>query len=1331
MMLALCCASAKLHTQTPCCDFAGDLAQGWQVSYPDPANPCIVQVCAPQFFDDLCTEQIANSDLDWGDGTPVFPVLTDMQDCYTHEYQTPGVYVISTPIIRMDVTGGVCDSGVMAVTVEAGCSANVCCSDQQQFLDKIAQGWQAEVDGCHLQLCAFQFLDNDCYYLSTSELDWGDGNVVLDVLTPFAGCYEHTYSGSGVYSIKATICEADENGNICWCAPMEITITVVCAPPPPECCKDQEAFLDKIKQGWQVNQNECEVSLCAPQFDSSCYVLTWETPDWGDGSPGQPGNSPMQSCYSHTYDNSGSYEITATVCEVDSSGCICWCEQMNTVVEVDCGVPTDCCADSLGFFDRISQGFSISQQGCCINLKPKALGPCDVVTEWCFDGTCVPSSPASGAVTWCFDQSGSHEICMKAALIDPATGAICTDTVYCETITMECDSTDCVCGPWDLSYGIYAPNSNVAFQEPVNCGDTINVLCGNSVCLIGQLNCIGQSADPTCEGTPLWWQITDPNNPLLQIHGDILTPDVAICLNDAILSQPGVYIFTIYGACGTNQCTCTIYLNVTECNDICCANPDAFFDRVNEGFSLVTQQGCCIVVEPKALNDCDVVTEWCFDGVCVPGSSGPTTWCFDQSGPHEVCMKAAMIDQDGNICAEAVFCDTLELNCDQGCSCGPWEVEGVLYDNEQPAATLDFEADCGDTIEFGCNWDKLTLSGTVHCLPGPAVDCKFPNFGYAVLYAPDNGPVINILLIGNTFGINLGSAFFSVPGTYKLVVGAQCGDASCECVFYIERPPCNDICCANPDAFFDRVNEGFKWQQSGCCLTLFPTALNDCDVVTEWCIDGTCIPGPFDPANGFTWCFSESGTHEVCMKAAMIEPGGNICAEAVFCDTLELNCNQGCPCGPWKLTGVLKTNDPSQTLDFDLDCGDSILFDCPWEALSINGSFSCEPVAGIACKAELHYLLEDPSGNLLQIGLLIGANFNFTFPAGTFSQPGPYQLTIVGNCGGQQCDCVIYIVRPDCTPDCCTDEQGFIDRVNAGFSWSVDDCCISVVPNELGPCDVISEWCWGDGNCSVGPFPGNATATHCYGESGTYEVCMYVEEVDPLTGGICWEASWCDTLTVECAMSCNCNWDLSIPIPGTTGLTPDCGDTVQLNCPLVDLDISGMLNCSTTDPNCQPTTEIVWVLDRPDTLSDLTGFAAVPNFNILIPKDAMATPGLYALTLTGVCGSDTCTCTIYLQHDCPTFTSEDPGWMRQIRLVPNPASNYVYLLLPDQARGTWNHWTVTLYNANGRAIQERSLSDGKASQRFDLATLSSGAYHFVARDAAGVVRWTGQFVKTE
>ncbi|GEM_PF-5755785 len=873
-----------LPAQDPCCHFSDDIAAGWQVSFPDPSNPCLVQVCAPQFFDDDCVESIPYQDIMWGDASVALPAFSPLQACYVHEYASGGTYVVGSTIYRMDPTGAVCGIDSMFTTIEVNCpQEDTCCEDFADFENKLAQGWIVQTDGCTVTVCAPQF-EGDCYYLATSDLSWGDGNAVIPGLTPFESCYTHAYMGSGTYVISGNICEVGSDGEACWCKEMEVTVSVDCGPPPADsCCVDYGDFLDKIAQGWQVYVNGCDVTICAPQFDSACHVLTWSGPDWGDGTPRLPVISPIQPCYTHTYASSGTYDITATICEQSNDGCLCWCEQMNVAVEVQC-VPTDCCADSLAFYDRVAAGFDVSQGQCCIDLTPAALG--------------------------------------------------------------------------------------------------------------------------------------------------------------------------------------------------------------------------------------------------------------------------------------------------------------------------------------------------------------------------------------------------------------------------------------------------------------------ECDVIMEWCVDGFCLPGPYPPDATFTYCFNESGPHEVCMHVAMIDSlTGAICADTVFCDTIWVDCNTGCPCGPWDLTAILHDDVADKDLDIALSCGDTLGFGCGWQSLTFSGGFSCQTNPTYACMPKLLFFqMEDPLGSVI-VGTLTGSSLHLTFTESLFAVAGVYKLTLVGDCGGNKCVCTIYIDRPQCGGNgCCSSFDDFNDRVQAGFSWSYDGCCVTVVPDSLSVCDQVVSWCWGDSTCADGPFDGTAPLTHCYAQSGAYEVCMTVVEMDTLTGAPCWEATYCEWVQVGCPSACTCQWDMQLTNGGLSW-SPSCDDTLTLDCPYGDLSLTALLHCimDPPTPNCAPWEEINWYLDRPDPLTDLSGSALAPMLNLSLSTTELSVPGLYELRLESGCyGGDTCSCSIYFSvPNCPPVSADEPQWLREIQLLPNPTSDQVLLVLPQTAQWGGQGWTLRLWAPSGQQLSEETIQSGMRQLSFELRDMPAGTYQLVLYDTSGQVRWAQAFVKMD
>ncbi|RMG56946.1 MAG: hypothetical protein D6717_05620 [Gammaproteobacteria bacterium] len=655
--------------------------------------------------------------------------------------------------------------------------------------------------------------------------------------------------------------------------------------------------------------------------------------------------------------------------------------------------------------------------------------------------------------------------------------------------------------------------------------------------------------------------------------------------------------------------------------------------------------------------------------------------------------------------------------------------------------------DCGTQTDSCCTdhdefLDKIAEGWQVS-VDGCDVTLCAPQFDsscYVLTWSsPDWGDGTPILPVISPFQ-GCYSHTYAHSGVYD-ITATICEQQADGCICWCEQmnvtvevacPP--QDCCADTLAFYDRVDDGFEVVTDGCCMTVVPEGLNECDVITEWCVDGLCVPGPFDPADGLTWCFNQSGWHEVCMRVAMFDSlTGAICADTLFCDSVYVDCTQGCPCGPWDVTMVLVDDQhPDIALDAEVSCGDSVTFDCQWVKITFSGSMSCLATPTQACLPQLLFFeLRDPLGGVVTGSFSGGSYFHLTFTAATFTTPGTYELMLVGDCGGQKCVCRIFIVRPDCGggQGCCTDPQSFHQRVQAGFSWTAANCCVSVTPNELGDCDRVTQWCWGDGFCDSGLFGPDQTLTHCYAHPGSYEVCMYVVELDTATGAPCWEAVYCDTVTVDCQPWCSCDWDVNVTGGGVTW-SPACGDTIALSCPFADITVAAVLNCVSDPPtpNCAPWTEVQWKLDRPDPLDDLSGSGPAVGLTVSFSAGTFSQPGLYELELTGVCGGDTCVCKVYIEVPaCPPVGTDEPEWMGAIELMPNPAADQIWLHLP--AEGQWQGWQAELRSVTGQLILTRRLSE--PSTAFHLSKLPDGVYRLVLRDDKGTIRWSQQFAKIE
>jgi hypothetical protein len=118
------------------------------------------------------------------------------------------------------------------------------------------------------------------------------------------------------------------------------------------CCPNEADFLNRIDKGFQVEIDpvNCRVTVTLDQFNT-CHLMAYPMPDWGDGTTMQPMLSNPNGEWSHVYDQSGEYEICATIYEYDEDGDFCHSGQICTTIELNCFLyecvdVTICCTDS-------------------------------------------------------------------------------------------------------------------------------------------------------------------------------------------------------------------------------------------------------------------------------------------------------------------------------------------------------------------------------------------------------------------------------------------------------------------------------------------------------------------------------------------------------------------------------------------------------------------------------------------------------------------------------------------------------------------------------------------------------------------------------------------------------------------------------------------------------------------------------------------------------------------------------------------------------------------------------------------------------------------------
>ncbi len=142
------------------------------------------------------------------------------------------------------------------------------------------------------------------------------------------------------------------------------------------------------------------------------------------------------------------------------------------------------------------------------------------------------------------------------------------------------------------------------------------------------------------------------------------------------------------------------------------------------------------------------------------------------------------------------------------------------------------------------------------------------------------------------------------------------------------------------------------------------------------------------------------------------------------------------------------------------------------------------------------------------------------------------------------------------------------------------------------------------------------------------------------------------------------------PSQGAPNIPAVCGDTLVANCETpINWTLGGEFMCQGN--SCPANTPMYWTLTGPAGSTPQTGsMTASPGFNISLPPWYFNVQGLFQLTLSAICGPDTCHCTFYIDVKCPPCP-DCPG-----NLVKNPGFNNG--LIPGElgAGGASANWTA-------------------------------------------------------
>jgi len=225
---------------------------------------------------------------------------------------------------------------------------------------------------------------------------------------------------------------------------------------------------------------------------------------------------------------------------------------------------------------------------------------------------------------------------------------------------------------------------------------------------------------------------------------------------------------------------------------------------------------------------------------------------------------------------------------------------------------------------------------------------------------------------------------------------------------------------------------------------------------------------------------------------------------------------------------------------------------------------------------------------------------------------------------------------------CCGDENAFIENADAATSiYAEQDTWEGVFEiGNLMECNLIDYIKWGDGAETDGPIGGNAMFLHEYSVAGTYQVEYKVREFDPQDSSqtACFEHIFIDDIVIF-PDTCFCGEYSNMFIKWDGGQAQEvvCGGSpVPLGCPGTGAgyDFTGLFYCNGII--CPDESNVTWILNGPG--GSFSGSSmANPYFGVTILPSYVSLPGVYTLSLSGACGSNSCMCTIQFIVDCPVL----------------------------------------------------------------------------------------------
>ncbi len=267
--------------------------------------------------------------------------------------------------------------------------------------------------------------------------------------------------------------------------------------------------------------------------------------------------------------------------------------------------------------------------------------------------------------------------------------------------------------------------------------------------------------------------------------------DDGLALTDPYPVGNTVITCTVTDNFGTSSCSYIITVTDENCPATCCINETNFDNRVQDGFTFVTEN-CELTVTPNNLNDCHrVVWDWGDDSrVTRTMGNMPVIHEYESSGSFEVCMQVVEVDDNGNSCFTSLEnCMFIDVACDTTCTCGMFE--GFVFGQD---STTIIQFTCGAMPqELPCpkQGQNFNLSGQFECMGR----CEASSVNVQLIHENQVREIGDIGLENGNINAAIDEEFFKVPGDYILRLTAQCGDESCSCDFNFFIPEDCDCRC--------------------------------------------------------------------------------------------------------------------------------------------------------------------------------------------------------------------------------------------------------------------------------------------------------------------------------------------------------------------------------------------------------------------------------------------------------------------------------------------------------------------------------------------------------